>query len=51
MKGLQIGIADEEIYTFDTMTEHVVDGIAATATYTDHFDEVATGNIDCWFKY
>jgi hypothetical protein len=37
--GLRIGIADDEVHTFYILAIHVVNGIAAAATYTYHFDD------------
>ena len=38
VEGLHVGITDDKIDTFNTLTEHVVDSIAATTSHTDDFD-------------
>ena len=38
IEGLHVGVADDEVDAFDTLTVHVVDGIATTATDTNDLD-------------
>jgi hypothetical protein len=35
---LHIGVTNHKLHIFDALVVHVVDGIAATTPYTDHFD-------------
>ena len=37
--SLGIGVTDNKIYTFNVLAEHMVYCIAASATYTNHFDD------------
>jgi hypothetical protein len=37
--SLRIGIAYDEVYSFDVLAEHVVDCIAATSSNTNYFDD------------
>ena len=38
IESLHVGVADDEVDTFDTLTVHVVDSVATTATDANHLD-------------
>ena len=42
--GLCVGIADNKIYYFNLLAEHVIDSVASAAAHTDYFD-------DWWFFF
>jgi hypothetical protein len=37
-QGLRIGVGADELYTLTLQIDHVLDGVAATAADSDHFD-------------
>ena len=41
LQCLRIGVRRDEIHTLDAPTEHVLDGVAATTTDANHFDDRA----------
>jgi hypothetical protein len=38
-QGLRICIADDKLNILDALVKHVIDGVAATTTHTNHLDD------------
>jgi hypothetical protein len=40
LQGLCIGIANDKVYAFDALLEHVIDGVASAAAYSYYFNHI-----------